>query len=155
MMRNLSLLPALLLAHAVLLSHVARADVYCKREGQGQMQCSDRPMPGAERVVTGASKIPGANAAATAAEAERLKTVQGQMQTQQAKEATQQTVQQDVATVRAEQCQKAQTNYDKAIRARRLTRTNANGEREFLSDAAADAARLEAKAVVDEACGKK
>lgn len=155
MMRKLPLLSALLLAHAALLSQLAQADVYCKREAQGQMQCSDRPMPGAERVVTGATRMPGASDAAAAAERERLKAVEGQRQAQQAKEATQQTVQQDLAAVRAEQCKQAQTNYDKAIRARRLVRTNAEGEREFLSDADADAARLNAKSTVDEACGKK
>jgi hypothetical protein len=62
-------------------------------------------------------------------------------------------VERDVAAARAEQCKKAKENYDQAVRAQRVYRTNAKGEREFMPAAEADALRLQVKAVMDGACG--
>jgi hypothetical protein len=68
--------------------------------------------------------------------------------TQQARQ-----VERDVATARAESCKKARENYDKAVRAQRVYRTNDKGEREFVSAAEADTLRLQMKAEMDGACG--
>jgi hypothetical protein len=159
-MRKIHHRPALLLAlvlgsSGALLSHVAQADVYRWIDAQGRVQYSDRPIPGAER-VSSSTKLPGgdATAAAAAAERDRLKAAATQLQSQGAATAKQETVQQDVAAARADQCKQAQERYDKSVRARRIFRTNEKGEREFLTDADADAARITAKNAVNEACGK-
>jgi hypothetical protein len=157
-MRKIHYRPALLLtlilgSSGALLSHVAQADVYRWIDAQGRVQYSDRPIPGAER-VSASTKLPGGDAAAAAAERDRLKATATQLQSQSAATAKQEAVQQDVAAARADQCKQAQERYDKSVRARRLSRTNAKGEREILTDADADAARIAAKDAVNEACGK-
>ena len=60
-------------------------------------------------------------------------------------------VQADVAQTRSDQCKKAQDAYDQSVQARRIYRTNANGEREYLSDDEAEKARVNAKLAVDTA----
>jgi Domain of unknown function (DUF4124) len=150
--------PALLLAltlgsGSALLSQLVQADVYRWIDAQGRVQYTDRPIPGAERVST-STKLPGSDTAKTTAELERLKASGSQLQTQAAAAAKQETVQQDVAGARVEQCKQARERYDKSVRARRIFRTNEKGEREYLTDAEADAARVGAKSAVDEACGK-
>lgn len=62
-------------------------------------------------------------------------------------------VQRDVAAARAEQCKQLTDNYDQAVRAQRIIRTNEKGEREFLAGADADNARMQIKAQMDAACG--
>jgi Domain of unknown function (DUF4124) len=151
--RSALLLALTLGSGGALLSQLAQADVYRWIDAQGHVQYTDRPIPGAERVST-SNKLPGSDAAKTAAESERLKTADAQLQTQAAATAKQETVQQDVAGARAEQCKQAREHYDKSVRARRMFRTNEKGERQYLTDADADAARVTARSAVDEACGK-
>lgn len=133
---------------------ITQADVYKWVDAQGRVHYTDRPVPGAERVST-TTRLPASDAAvaAAAAEREKLKATQTQVQAQQAQVTTQQAVQQDVASARAEQCRAAREKYDRAVRARRMFRTNANGEREWLSDTAANAERVTAKTELDQACG--
>src|SRR5205814_5741289 len=67
--------------------------------------------------------------------------------------ATRQAVQKDVAATRAEQCKQAQDKYQKAVAARRVYRLNKAGEREYLSDAEMEQARVNARLEVDRTCG--
>lgn len=136
---------------------VAQAgDVYMTRDAQGNPHYSDKPIEGAELVSTGKPRPP----TPPAAEAARKATAQSQLAAsnariseQQAAANTAKTVQQDVADVRQKQCAEAKTRYEKSIQARRLYKELANGEREYLSDADADAMRVSNKQVMDEACG--
>ena len=67
--------------------------------------------------------------------------------------ATRQAVQKDVAAVRVDQCKQAQDKYQKAVAARRVYRLNKAGEREYLSDAEMEQARVAARLEVDRTCG--
>jgi hypothetical protein len=128
---------------------VGAGDIYCNNQGR---DCSDRPSPNATVVhinstpssLSNDSTPPDTSAKApadTSADA-RLKD-----------NATRQAVQKDVAASRAEQCKQAQDKYQKAIAARRVYRLNKAGEREYLSDAEMEQARLNARLEVDRTCG--
>ncbi len=62
-------------------------------------------------------------------------------------------VQRDLESKRAEQCKQARDRYTQYIESRRLYRTTADGQRQYLTDAELAAARVEAKQAVDESCG--
>jgi hypothetical protein len=62
-------------------------------------------------------------------------------------------VQQDVAQSREDQCKKATTDYDQAVQARRIYKTGANGEREYLSDAEVEESRLNLRLAMQSLCG--
>ena len=70
-----------------------------------------------------------------------------------ASSATSQAVKDDVAKVRAQQCKEAKDAYDKAIHARRITKDGKDGQKEFLSDAEADAYRIRVRGDVEHFCG--
>lgn len=55
--------------------------------------------------------------------------------------------------LRAEQCKAAEAAYQDALKARRIFRTDAEGNRVYMSEAEMDAARLQARASRDLACG--
>ncbi len=62
-------------------------------------------------------------------------------------------VDQDVAAVRKKRCAEAQSHYQQLIDNRRLYKVDTTGEREYLTSAQIDAARLSAKQDVDGYCG--
>jgi hypothetical protein len=53
------------------------------------------------------------------------------------------TVEADVAKSKADQCKQARESYDKAVQSRRLYKEAPDGKKEFISDAEADAYRLQ------------
>lgn len=55
--------------------------------------------------------------------------------------------------LRAEQCKAAEAAYQDALKARRIYRTDAEGNRVYMSEAEMDAARLQARASRDLTCG--
>jgi len=63
-------------------------------------------------------------------------------------------VQQDVARARAVRCARDKAEYQKLVDSRRIFTTDKNGERQYLSDADADAARLKARQAMDADCGQ-
>jgi hypothetical protein len=65
----------------------------------------------------------------------------------------QRAVQTDVAQAREQQCKQAQENYTKAIQSRRIYKSDKDGEREYLTDADADAYRLQLRTEMQAACG--
>ena len=137
----------------------ARAgDIYCNNQGH---DCSDRPSPGATMVRATAVPVGGygeappqqnttSNSSATnstvsspdAGANDRLK-----------QDATRTAVQKDVAISRAGQCKQAKEKYQQSVEARRVYRVNKAGEREYLSDAEADQARVNARLEMDRSCG--
>ena len=64
-----------------------------------------------------------------------------------------QAVQDDEAKARAARCTQDREQYQKLIDSRRIFTTDKNGERHYLSDADADAARLRARQAMDADCG--
>lgn len=62
-------------------------------------------------------------------------------------------VRSQAAALRAEQCKAAEAAYQDALKARRIYRTDADGNRVYMTEAEMDAARLQARASRDLTCG--
>jgi hypothetical protein len=149
MLRTLAFTAVLLGAQAA-----AHADVYRWVDARGQVQYSDRWVPGSELVkVDKGKQDPEATAARQASDQSKLAASKTAVANQQAQAATVQTVQKDVAKARAEQCKQATERYDKAVVARRIFKTDKDGKREYVSDAEADAYRTQALTDKQTACG--
>jgi hypothetical protein len=141
--------PLLPLALLALLSGAASAgDIYCQKQGR---DCSDRPSPGAEHIRTPERRPdappdnpPAPKPATTTASAALSPAALGDAQ---------RAVQKDMDQARAEQCKKARDTYQESLTARRIYRTNKDGEREYLSDAEADQLRMNARLNMEQACG--
>ncbi len=58
----------------------------------------------------------------------------------------------DVAEVKDKQCVDAQDRYRKLIEGRRIYKTGADGERQYLTSDEIDSERINAKREVDEVC---
>jgi hypothetical protein len=133
------------------LASVAQADVYRWTDANGTIHYSDSWVPGSTLVKTdarsnyssapasasGPASTPNAAAPADPAQAQR----------------DQRAVAADVAKAQADQCKKARENYDEAIQSRRIYTPGANGAREYLNDADADAYRLKLLNARKQACG--
>jgi hypothetical protein len=152
-MRQLAILGLLIVS-----APLAAADVYRSVDAQGHVQYSDQPSPGAVRIsVSGAH--PGAPVdtpakSATDNDAASLAKSNAQIREQQAQQAAKQAVSKDLTQSRAEQCKKLQERYQQTIDAHRLYRTGKDGEREYMTDAETDQARLDARLDMEAACGK-
>jgi hypothetical protein len=131
---------------------VGRADVYRSIDPQGHVQYTDTPTPGAVLISTSASHPPAPTPAA--AKPSTVATTNQQISAQLAQEAAKQAVQKDVEQTRAEQCKKAQEQYQHVIEARRLYNIGKDGEREYLSDADSDQMRVSARIDMESVCGK-
>ncbi|HXR19762.1 MAG TPA: DUF4124 domain-containing protein [Steroidobacteraceae bacterium] len=145
-----------------LLIGAAVADVYRSVDAQGHVQYSDTPTPGAELVhmqkfgvagATTSSSAPPASSSAPASAAQAMAKSDAQVKEALAQQAAQRAVQQDVDQSRADQCKKTTAEYDQAVQARRIYRTGADGEREYLSDADADQMRLNLRLAMQSSCG--
>jgi hypothetical protein len=144
---------------AVLPLSAALADVYRSVDPQGHVLYSDTPTPGAQLVrVTNPSSparftIPANTPVASHPATSKAAAKSGDPgRDQVSRDEATRSVQTDVAQNRAEQCKKAQDGYQLIIAARRIYTGEANGERQYLSDADADQARVNAKLSMDEAC---
>ncbi len=135
----------------------AQADVYRSVDAQGHVQYSDTPSPGAELVHVQRSSTSGpaptAGSAAAAGGAQSVAKANEQSQETLAKQAAQHAVQQDVDQTRADQCAKAKADYEQAVQARRIYKTGANGEREYLSDAEVETQRVNLRLQMQNLCG--
>ena len=140
----------------------AQADVYRSVDAQGQVHYSDTPTPGAELMhiqrgggglaSSGSSAAP-AKASSTATAPPTVARTNTPVQDPLAKQATEKAVQQDLEQTRADQCTKAKSDYEAAIAARRIYRTGAGGEREYLSDDEAEQQRVNLHQAMQTACG--
>ncbi|HUA27048.1 MAG TPA: DUF4124 domain-containing protein [Steroidobacteraceae bacterium] len=136
---------------AVLLGAVgaARADtVYEWTDAHGQVHYTDQWVPGAKVVRTDTIRRPADSSATQGIQNESNAASQGLKQQQEA-----QSVQQDEAKARAARCAQAKEQYRKMIDSRRIYTTDKSGNRTYLSDAQADAVRLQAKQEMDADCG--
>jgi len=127
----------------------ARADVvYEWTDAHGQVHYTDQWVPGAKVVMTGTSH--------GATDANAMKGIQKEsdaasQQIKQQQEA--QAVQQDEAKVRAARCTQEKAQYQRMIESRRIYTTGQDGQRQYMSDADADAARLKVRQAMDADCG--
>jgi hypothetical protein len=128
----------------------AHADVYRWTDPQGHVQYSDRWVPGST-LIKGTSHVP---APSQQTDQRKLAVSSADAADQKAEQDAEKTVKQDVAASRAEQCKKATTEYEKAIASRRIYKEGKNGEREYLSDADADAYRAKLLNTRKDFCGK-
>src|SRR5579885_1424720 len=120
---------------------IAHADVvYEWTDAKGQVHYTDQWVPGAKLITTDASRQP--EAASSAMQGIQSESNAASRQIRQQEDA--QAVQEDESKVRAARCAQEKAVYEKLIESRRLFTTDKNGERHYLSDADADAARLKA-----------
>lgn len=141
----------------------AQADVYRSVDAQGQVHYSDTPTPGAELVhiqrgggglaSSGSSTASTKSSTNTATAPPPVARINTPVQDPLAKQAAEKAVQQDVEQTRADQCAKAKSDYEAAIAARRIYRTGAGGEREYLSDDEAEQQRINLHQAMQTACG--
>jgi|SRR5450631_3775198 hypothetical protein len=133
-------------------SAMASAVVYKWVDAQGKIQYGDRPPDGvhADVVELLGTHVahPTAPAPARAPSSAPQTAASGEPATQDTKKA----VAQDVAESREKQCADAQDRYKKLIEGRRLYKTGADGERQYLTSDEIDAERLNAKRDVDSVC---
>ena len=138
---------ALMLAGCTL----AHADVFRWVDDHGVPHYSDQWVPGSEVIKTSrarpdsATMNPGAGGS-RAAQASRVSS-------QLADENNARAVQQDVAKTREAQCKKAQAAYTDSVTHRRVYKTDATGQRNYMSDAELDGYREQTRKNVLELCG--
>src|SRR5882724_81076 len=151
-MLRLVALTTLIFAGAVSIAH---ADVFRWVDEQGEVHYSDRWVPGSVVIKTNKPHPTTAEAEALQRGSEQSKTAgPGQrVSAQLAQQATAQAVKQDVAKAREQQCKQAKERYEQAIQARRIFKSTKDGERDYMSDAEADAYRQQARSAVQELCG--
>src|ERR1700704_1322726 len=122
----------LLFAALIAWSGMAGAVVYKWVDAQGKVQYGDRPPDGVHAEVVellGTHVAPGATAGANQA-APAFKTSN---QPNQDDASVKKAVDNDVAQTREKQCADAQDRYKKLIEGRRLFKTGADGQRQFLT----------------------
>lgn len=130
-----------------------QGDIYRWKDPNGNWHYADQPQPGAE-LVRGTRKPPVPTPApaptpvvAATSPADAAANSSAPVSPQVANE-----VRQEAATAKAEQCKKAEENYTRAVQARRIYKTDAQGNKTYLNDAELDAARLNARAERDVSC---
>jgi hypothetical protein len=143
MFRSLAIAGALL----GLTSTLAQADVWRWKDPNGTVHYSDSWVPGSTLVKTASSSSDSSDASSPPQPSSITPSDAAQAQRDQ------RTVEADVAKVKAEQCKRATENYEKAIQSRRIFKEEKNGEREYLSDADADAYRQKLLNERRQACG--
>jgi uncharacterized protein DUF4124 len=141
---------ALILAGAFTL---ARADVYRWVDERGQPHYSDQWMPGSEVIKTSKVHPAGADSAVRSTDQRNLTASNNRIAAQQSEQDNAHAVQQDVASRRAVLCKQSKDNYMKAITSRRIYAEATGGERNYLSDADADAYREQLRKQVQDYCG--
>ncbi len=142
---------------AVLWNVAQAGDVYKYVDERGNTMYTDRPMPGAVRVSTGAVRPPEVNARSYAAQqaAANHELSASNQNISQAKDDQRvaANVQKDVDASRAEQCKKAREQYNSSINARRMYHQDKDGNRSYLSDAELTQARQDSAKAVEAFCG--
>jgi len=129
----------------------ARADVYRWVDEHGVPHYSDQWVPGSEVIKTAKAHPPGFES--NSADRGSLSASNKRIDAQLSEQANARAVQQDVAKSKDAQCKAMTARYQKAVESRRIFKTGADGSKEYLEDAQADAYREQARKDVQEACG--
>jgi len=131
-------------------AHIARADViYQWTDAKGEVHYTDQWVPGAKVIRTESSRGSVTSASAMQGIHNESSAASGAIKSEQQAQA----VQDDEAKARAARCTQDKEEYQKLIDSRRIFTTDKSGERHYLSDADADAARLKARQAMDADCG--
>lgn len=130
---------------------LARADVFRWVDTEGVVHYSDQWVPGSVLVKTSRPHPETPSAAATRTPS--VTAMNGRATDQLNNEANARAVQQDVAKARDAQCSFAKDRYAKAVTSRRVYKEGKDGERQYMTDADADAYREQARKDVQQACG--
>ena len=135
---------------------MAEGEVYRWKDGNGVWHYSDQPQPGAELVKKAGSRSSSSNSAPAAQtprnpSGEVVATSDNTPLPVSREVAAE--VRREAATAKAEQCKQAKDAYQRAVQARRIVRKDETGKQVFLKDSEIDAARLDARANMDLACG--
>jgi Domain of unknown function (DUF4124) len=142
----------LLFAALIAWSGMAGAVVYKWIDAQGKVLYGDRPPDGVHAEVVellgNHAPRPAAARPTDSAQPLRASTVDQSAQGDGAKKS----VDDDVAQTRAKQCTDAQDRYKKLIEGRRLFKTGASGERQYLTSDEIDSERVNAKREIDAVC---
>ncbi len=138
----------------IVVSYAASADVYKWVDTQGRVHYSDRPdMQDAERVAVASKRSdPLAIAQRTEAEREQRQQADAQSTQQRREQTTARAVREDVSKSRDQQCTEAKEQYRVAIESQKLYRIGKDGERQYLTSAEIDEARMNARRAMDEVC---
>jgi len=144
----------LLFAALVAWSGMAAAVIYKWVDAKGEVQYGDRPPDGVhaevvEMLGNHGVRAPGDRVSDTAPIA-RLAPAPASQAT--ADDDAKKAVDSDVAQTKEKQCGEAQDRYKKLIEGRRLFKTGADGQREYLTSDEIDSQRLEAKRDLDTIC---
>jgi hypothetical protein len=143
----------LLFAALIAWSGMAGAVVYKWVDAQGKLQYGDRPPDGVHAEVVellGTHVARAAQARSTVPPQSSRTTARDQPA--QDDPGAKKAVDSDVEQTRAKQCADAQDRYTKMIEGRRLFKTGAEGERQYLTSDEIDAERVNAKRDVDAIC---
>ena len=140
------------------LSHFAQAgDVYKYVDDRGTTLYTDKPIPGAVLVSTGAQRPPEVAqrnyAAAQAATNSQLNSSNQRIAESQDNSRVAASVAKDLEASRAERCKKARDSYQMSISMVRMYRTGPNGERIYLNDAELAQQRMDSAKAVETICG--
>lgn len=128
----------------------AAGEVYRWKDPTGTWHYSDQPRPGAElirgpqRAATLNTNPPPAATPAVPNDAATGAPVVSEEVAQQ--------VRAEAANAKTEQCKKTEAYYQQIVQARRIYKTDEQGNRVFMNDAEMDAARLQARSNRDLAC---
>jgi hypothetical protein len=149
MFRILSLV--LFLTGAAVAAHAA--DVYRYVDAQGGVHYTDTWVPGSTLIKV--DHQPKASEAAAPARTAQNKPLSAgdRASTDVAKAADERAVKADVAQAQEEQCKQAKDSYTKAVASRRIIKSGTDTQREYLSEADANAYRLQLHDAMQAACG--
>ncbi len=150
MSRSTVILLATSMAVLIAAAGIARADViYEWTDAHGEPHYTDQWVPGAKIIRT-------ETAHGTATDSSAMKGIQSESDAA-SREIKQQdaarAVQQDEAKVRAARCRQDRAEYQKLIEARRIFTTDKSGQRHYLSESAAQDARLKVREAMQADCG--
>ena len=132
-------------------SSLASAVVYKWTDAQGKLQYGDRPPDGVHAEVVEllgthvARTTPTKDASSSSRTGAKNDTAQDDANTKKA-------VDSDVQQVKDQQCAAAQEQYKKLIEGRRIYKTGADGERQYLTSEEIDTQRADAKREIDATC---
>jgi hypothetical protein len=136
------------------LTAAAQADVWRFVDAKGNVQYSDKWVPGSVLVKTEhVSGGPSFDGSTSTGDQQKLAASDASIASQQQAAAAQQQVRTDVQKQKDEDCKKYSAEYQKAIESRRLYKEK-DGQRIYASDTEADAYRLELFNRRQQACGK-
>ena len=139
----------LLFAALVAWSGLAGAVVYKWVDAQGKVLYGDRPPDGVHAEVV---ELLGTHVARTTTTKDTSSSRTGARNEGQDDASTKKAVDSDVQQVRDQQCAAAQEQYKKLIEGRRIYKTGADGERQYLTSEEIDTQRADAKREVDATC---